>query len=247
MTALRTDRTAFLRITGVHNGVTLQRMGRDKMRNLKRIATDADCLGRLRRAINHGFGFSRTTGFVAEVRWRASERRRGGWTWCSRVFPGRFGPIHGIPITVPRILSVRWSVGAREAPGPVGRTLWQKTGAPDVKATSQSKSRALIVIGTGHDDLKKGVRFKADSFFDKAALNSFAPYTKGQEVKLVHVTSAAEMKVIEGGPWDTGDLFGHGVENQMALAPKEMGKILTEAELAAALQKASVKSVYLFV
>jgi hypothetical protein len=138
-----------------------------------------------------------------------------------------------------------------EPQGPLGRTLWQKKSAPDTAPdpapAGQAKGRALIVIGTGHDSIKQGVRFKSDDYFNKAALASFAAYTGSHQVKLVHVDSAAAMKKeIENGPWDVVIYFGHGVENQRALAPKEMGKHLSEADLAAALKKAGAKSVYLF-
>jgi hypothetical protein len=137
-----------------------------------------------------------------------------------------------------------------EPSGPLGRTLWQKKStdtAPDPTPAGQAQGRALIVIGTGHDSIKQGVRFKTDEYFDKAALASFAAYYGSHKVTLVHVDSAAAMKkVIENGPWDVVIYFGHGVENQRALAPKEMGKPLSEADLASALKKASVKSVYLF-
>ena len=53
-------------------------------------------------------------------------------------------------------------------------------------------------------------------------------------------------ELIEGGSWDVVIYFGHGVENQMALAPDERGRILKKEELAQALQKAQVKKVYLF-
>jgi hypothetical protein len=137
-----------------------------------------------------------------------------------------------------------------EPPGPLGGTLWQKksqTPEPAPAPAGQAKGRALIVIGTGHDSIKQGVRLKTDEYFNKAALASFAAYTGSHAVKLVHVNSAAAMKkVIENGPWDVVIYFGHGVENQMALAPKEMGKPLSESDLASALKKASVKSIYLF-
>ena len=138
-------------------------------------------------------------------------------------------------------------VGAR-APGPIGTTLWQKDSTlPAKTATKSSRNKALIILGTGHDSIKKGVRLKSDQYFDKAALGSFAPYTKDHDVTLVHVNSAKEMKdLIEKDTWNVVIYFGHGVENQMALAPKEMGKILTEAELAKALQKSKTKRVYLF-
>jgi hypothetical protein len=138
-----------------------------------------------------------------------------------------------------------------EPEGPLGRTLWQKKSTPDTAPgpapAGQAKGRALIVIGTGHDSIKQGVRFKTDEYFNKAALASFARYTGSHQVTLLHVDSAAAMKrAIENGPWDVVIYFGHGVENQMALAPKEMGTPLSEADLASALKKGSVKSVYLF-
>jgi hypothetical protein len=114
-------------------------------------------------------------------------------------------------------------------------------------ATRQSSKKALIAIGTGHDGIKKGVRLNSDKYFDQSARNSFAPYTKGHDVHLVHVDSAKEMRdLIEGGTWNVVLYFGHGVENQMALAPKEGGTLLSMGELAKALQKAQATQVYLF-
>jgi hypothetical protein len=138
-------------------------------------------------------------------------------------------------------------VGGR-VPGPIGRTLWQKNSTlPEPAATKSSKPKALIVLGTGHDGIKKGVRLNSDKYFDKSARDSFAPYTKDHEVTLVHVDSAKEMReLIEGDTWNVVIYFGHGVENQMALAPKEGGKQLNEEELANALKKAQTKQVYLF-
>jgi hypothetical protein len=134
------------------------------------------------------------------------------------------------------------------APGPIGLRLWQEdpTASPKAGPTS-SKPRALIIIGTGHDSIQKGVRLKGDTYFDKAALASFAAFTPSHDVTLRHVKSAKEMKeLIEGGTWDVVIYFGHGVENQMALAPDERGRILKKEEFAQALQKAQVKKVYLF-
>jgi hypothetical protein len=142
----------------------------------------------------------------------------------------------------------RHSTKGGAAPGPIGLRLWQEdpTASPKAGPTS-SKPKALIVIGTGHDSIKKGVRFTGDTYFDKAALASFAAYTPSHDVTLRHVKSAKEMKeLIEGGTWDVIIYFGHGVENQMALAPQEGGRILKKEELAQALQKAGVKKVYLF-
>lgn len=136
-----------------------------------------------------------------------------------------------------------------EQPGPIGRTLWQKQspGPSPAPTTKAARGRALIVIGTGHDGIKKGVRRKGDDWFDKAALGSFGSFTTGLDVKLVHVDSADAMKAaIENGPWDVVVYFGHGVENQMALAPKEMGRVLKEPDLAAALKTGQAKKVYLF-
>lgn len=133
-------------------------------------------------------------------------------------------------------------------PGAVGRTLWQKqSNAPAPVATKTSSPKALIIIGTGHDGIKKGVRLKSDTYFDKAAHTSFAPYTKGYDVTLKHVESAQEMKrLISGDKWDVVIYFGHGVENQMALAPRETGKILSKDELVEALKAAQTTQVYLF-
>lgn len=143
-------------------------------------------------------------------------------------------------------------IGGR-APGPIGRTLWDKQApspapAAEVAAANQSSNpKALIVLGTGHDGIKKGVRLKTDDYFDKAALVSFAPYTKGHDVTIKHVKSAAEMKQLIGdGTWDVVIYFGHGVENEMALAPDETGKRLTKEELVKALQASGTKQVYLF-
>lgn len=116
-----------------------------------------------------------------------------------------------------------------------------------VSPPKAASNKALIVIGDGHDSMKQGVRLKNDKYFDQAALTSFAAYTKGYTVTLVHVNSAADMKrVIEKGSWDVVIYFGHGVMNQMALAPKETGKRLSKEDLESALQTAGAKKVYLF-
>ncbi len=136
----------------------------------------------------------------------------------------------------------------RGARGPVGLQLNLPVfAAPNLGKTGGAKSRALIVIGTGHASIKSGVRLKSDKYFDKAALTSFGPYTKGHSVTLRHVNSAAQMKkLIESDSWDVVIYFGHGVENQQALAPKEMGKTLSKDDLVAALKTAGSKKVYLF-
>jgi hypothetical protein len=133
-------------------------------------------------------------------------------------------------------------------PGGLGRTLWQKQSGlpaspPPIKSSSPS---ALIVIGTGHDHIKKGVRFKSDDYFDKAAQTTFAPHLTGAKVTIKHVSSAREMKdVIAGGTWDVVIYFGHGVENAKALAPNETGPHLKEEELVSALKAAKAKRVVL--
>jgi hypothetical protein len=134
------------------------------------------------------------------------------------------------------------------APGPIGLRLWQEDPAASPQGGPTSpKPKALIIIGTGHDSIRSGVRFKDDSYFDKAALSSFAAYTPSHVVTLRHVKSAKEMKeLIAGGTWDVVIYFGHGVENMMALAPQEGGRMLKKEELVEALQKGQVKKVYLF-
>lgn len=133
-------------------------------------------------------------------------------------------------------------------PGGVGHTLWQKqsdlpASSPPTKSSSPS---ALIIIGTGHDHIKQGVRLKSDDYFDKAAQTTFAPYLTGAKVTVKHVSSAKEMKdVIAGGTWDVVIYFGHGVENAKALAPNETGAHLKEADLVAALKAAKAKQVVL--
>src|SRR5262249_40534149 len=58
--------------------------------------------------------------------------------------------------------------------------------------------------------------------------------------------SAKEMKeLIESDTWDVVAYFGHGVENQMALAPQEGGRILSKDDLVAALKKAHPSQVIL--
>jgi hypothetical protein len=91
------------------------------------------------------------------------------------------------------------------------------------------------------------VRLKGDDYFDKAARSSFAPYTTGHDVTIKHVQSAREMKqLIEGSTWDVVIYFGHGVENDKALAPQEGGRPLKKEELQAALKASGAKQVYLF-
>ena len=136
------------------------------------------------------------------------------------------------------------------SPGPVGlHVAWVPlVGAPGavVPGTTPSNGRALIVVGTGHDSVKKGVRYSDDAHFDQAIRDLFAPHTAGLTVTLKHVKSAKEMKeLIESDTWEVVAYFGHGVENQMALAPQEGGRILSKDELAAALKKAHPSRVIL--
>jgi hypothetical protein len=106
--------------------------------------------------------------------------------------------------------------------------------------------KALIVVGTGHDDLKRGVRHSDDKHFNQAILDFFAPHTKGMNVTIRHVKSAKEMKqLIAGGSWDLVAYFGHGVVNQMALEPQERGARLSKDELVSALKQAKPSRVIL--
>jgi hypothetical protein len=132
-------------------------------------------------------------------------------------------------------------------PGPIGLYAWRDDPTASPTGTTSAKPKALIIIGTGHDSIKKGVRFKSDDYFDRAARSSFAAYTPSHDVTLKHVDSAKEMTtLIESATWDVVIYFGHGVENEMALAPKEGGRLLKKDDLAKALQAAQVKKVYLF-
>src|SRR5262245_43943115 len=105
-------------------------------------------------------------------------------------------------------------------PGPVGLHLtWVPlVAAPGavVPGPAPSTGKALIVVGTGHDGIKKGVRYSSDAHFDQAIRDLFAPHVAGLTVTLKHVKSAKEMKdLIESDTWEVVAYFGHGVENQM--------------------------------
>ena len=136
-------------------------------------------------------------------------------------------------------------------PGPVGLNVWSAPifaapGAVAKVANTGSGGRALIVVGTGHDDLKKDVRYPDDKHFNQAILDFFAPHTKGLTVTIKHVNSAKEMKrIVADGPWEVVAYFGHGVVNQMALEPKEGGARLSKDELVAALKQAKPSKVLL--
>ena len=138
----------------------------------------------------------------------------------------------------------RHSPQADSPPGPVGLHVWNSPiyAAPNsvTKAVNTaSGGNALIVVGTGHDDLKKGVRHSDDKHFNQAILEFFAPHTKGMNVTIKHVKSAKEMKqLIAGGSWNLVAYFGHGVVNQMALEPQERGARLSKDELVSALKQA---------
>jgi len=140
--------------------------------------------------------------------------------------------------------------GARE-PGPIGLHVWNSPifAAPNTVAkavNAASAGKALIVVGTGHDDLKKGVRYPDDKNFNQAILDFFAPQTKGLTVTIKHVKSAKEMKqLIASETWDVVAYFGHGVVNQMALEPQERGARLSKDELVAALKQAKPSRVIL--
>jgi len=137
------------------------------------------------------------------------------------------------------------------SPGPVGQHIWSAPifaapGAVAKVTNTGSGGTALIVVGTGHDDVKKGVRYSDDKYFDQAILDFFAPHTKGLNVTIKHVTSAKEMRdLIANGFWDVVAYFGHGVVNQMALEPKERGARLSKDELVSALKQAKPSRVLL--
>ena len=140
---------------------------------------------------------------------------------------------------------------ADSPPGPVGLHIWSAPifAAPGVVAkvtNTGSGGKALIVVGTGHDDLKKDVRYPDDKHFTQAILEYFAPHTKGLTVTIKHVNSAKEMKrLIAEGSWELVAYFGHGVVNQMALEPKEGGARLSKDELVTALKQAKPSRVLL--
>ena len=136
-------------------------------------------------------------------------------------------------------------------PGPVGLHIWNAPifaapGAVAKVTNTGSGGKALIVVGTGHDDLKKNVRYPDDKHFNQAILDFFAPHTKGLTVTIKHVNSAKEMRdLIANGSWDVVAYFGHGVVNQMALEPKERGARLSKDDLVAALKQAKPNKVLL--
>ena len=136
-------------------------------------------------------------------------------------------------------------------PGPIGLYVWNTPiyAAPKSVAkavNTGSGGKALIVVGTGHDDLKRGVRHSDDKHFNQAILDFFAPHTKGMNVTIKHVKSAKEMKqLIAGESWDLVAYFGHGVVNQMALEPQERGARLSKDELVSALKQAKPSRVIL--
>ena len=137
------------------------------------------------------------------------------------------------------------------SPGPVGLHIWSAPifaapGAVAKVTNTGSGGKALIVVGTGHDDLKRGVRHSDDKHFNQAILDFFAPHTKGMDVTIRHVQSAKEMKqLIAGGSWDLVAYFGHGVVNQMALEPQERGARLSKDELVSALKQAKPSRIIL--
>ena len=169
------------------------------------------------------------------------------------------GPLGGTPegeAVEPRVIGPAMRPGRRppqgdRPPGAVGLHVWSAPifaapGAVAKVTNTGSAGKALIVVGTGHDDLKKDVRFPDDKHFNQAILDFFAPHTTGLNVTIKHVTSAKEMKqLIAGGTWDLVAYFGHGVVNQMALEPKERGARLSKDELVAALKQAKPSRVLL--
>jgi hypothetical protein len=173
----------------------------------------------------------------------------------SRI-PGPLGQTPDADTLEPRSIGLSLRPGRRAPhadtpPGPVGLHVWNSPilAAPNTVAkavNSGAGGKALIVVGTGHDDLKRGVRHSDDKHFNQAILDFFAPHTKGMDVTIKHVKSAKEMKqLIAGGSWDLVAYFGHGVVNQMALEPLERGARLSKDELVSALKQAKPSRVIL--
>ena len=170
--------------------------------------------------------------------------------------PGPVGRSSDGEAIEPRTIGLSLRPGRRapqadSPPGPVGLHVWNSPifAAPNTVAKAVNTAaggKALIVVGTGHDDVKKGVRYSDDKHFDQAILDFFAPHTKGMNVTIKHVKSAKEMKqLIAGESWDLVAYFGHGVVNQMALEPQERGARLSKDELVAALKQAKPSRVLL--
>jgi hypothetical protein len=138
-------------------------------------------------------------------------------------------------------------------PGPAGlRLVPQGSTTPTKQAqAAPAKATALIIVGAGHDDIRKGVRFKSNKYFKKAALHSFKKYTKSHDTKIVFVKSAPEMtKLLESQPWDVVIYFGHGYLLSRTLVPgfgqNSSDSGISEAVLIQSLKKSKAKDVYLF-
>jgi hypothetical protein len=136
-------------------------------------------------------------------------------------------------------------------PGPLGQHFYadKAGGSGGPPAPLVGKKRALIVIGAGQEQLKKGMgRAGTNENLDAAARSAFAPFTKDLDVTLRHVKNAKEMKDLIGiHTWDVVVYFGHGYVNARALSPAHDGNdALEQADFAAALKAAGVKKVYLF-
>ncbi len=163
----------------------------------------------------------------------------------------RRGPM-GCPCNSPVIDSGTLSRTASPQRGVTGaQMLWLAPGGPGSSQaqSAPAKAKVLILVGGGQGYLKKGVRYNSNKYFDQAARKSLDQYTKGYDVVIEHVNSAKKMKeLIESREWNKVIYFGHGVLNQMALAPDPSGngKILKIDEFAKVLSKAKVKEVYLF-
>ena len=108
------------------------------------------------------------------------------------------------------------------------------------------EGKALIIVGAGQEQIKKGMPDPSDRAFDQAVLGMFESQTKGLDVTIKHVKSAAEMtRLIKSGSWQVVAYFGHGFEDTPALSPGFDHKPFSKDELAAALKAAKPKNVFL--
>ena len=110
------------------------------------------------------------------------------------------------------------------------------------------EGKALIIVGAGQEELSR-VHSPSRQNFDAAAKAMLLPQTKGLDVEIVHVNSAAEMvNKLKSGSWDTVVYMGHGVTRSPQINPSgkhDPSKFLDEAALAAALKQGNPKNVYL--
>lgn len=108
------------------------------------------------------------------------------------------------------------------------------------------EGKALIIIGAGQEQIKKGMPDPSDKAFDQAVSGMFESQTKGLDVTIKHVKSGAEItRLIKSGSWQVVAYFGHGFEDTPALSPGFDHKPFSKDELAAALKAAKPKNVFL--